>query len=149
MTGKQRIRRIDRLVSIRERDRDSARGELADAQRRAEDASRSRAAAEDRWQAEAELTAAPPEQLSIQDFALQRMHLSTLRREAERAQHRHERAVKDEDKKRELATFAQTELRKMELWSDTERERQRVEAQSRDQKITDEHAAQLVHTTSR
>lgn len=149
MTGKQRIKRIDRLVSIRERDRDSARGELAEAQRRVDDASRTHAAAEDRWNAEADRTTAAPEQLSIQDFALQRMHLSTLRRDAERAQHRHERAVKDEDKKRELATFAQTELRKMELWSDAERERQRVEAQTRDQKITDEHAAQLVQKTSR
>ncbi|MSP25688.1 MAG: hypothetical protein EXR75_11090 [Myxococcales bacterium] len=149
MTGKQRVKRIERLLSIRERDRDSARGQLADAQRRTEDARIVRSDAEVRWTSEVERTAVPVENASIQDFALQRMHLNTLRRVADRARLKLEHAATEEDRKRDTATVAQREVRKMELWSDAERERQRVETLSFEQKLSDEHAAQLVQKTSR
>jgi flagellar export protein FliJ len=143
MTGKQRIKRIERLASLRERERDSARGELANAQRATERAERAHEEAENRWVEEvADSESDAP--VSIHDFAVQRMHLHTLRREADRAQLRKEQAQAHEQQKLEAATAAQRELRKMELWSESEIERQRTEHERLDQKITDELAARIV-----
>jgi flagellar biosynthesis chaperone FliJ len=89
------------------------------------------------------------EPVSIHDFAVQRMHLHTLRREADRAQLRHHQACAVEHEKLEATTAAQRELRKMELWSESETEKQRTEHERVDQKTTDEIAARIVQRPSR
>jgi flagellar export protein FliJ len=145
MTEKQRLKRIQRLVDLRERERDSARGELADAQRHAARAQARHESAERRWADEADAAAEPGEVASMRDFAESRMHLDSLRRVADRASEQRRRAEGEEDRKRDAATEAQRELRKMELWSEAQEDRLRELGLRADQRVTDELAARIVH----
>ncbi len=144
MTKKQRLKRINRLVTVRERDRDSARGELAEATRDAESAKDAHEQAASRWEDQADEVASVEEVRSAHEFAQQRSHLNALRREVDRADRQRQQAEAVQDDKRGAATAAQQELRKMEIWSETQAERIRVDDQRRDQKTTDEIAARIV-----
>ncbi len=144
MTKKQRLKRINRLVTIRERDRDSARGELAEATRDAESAKHAHEQAASRWEVEADEVAAVDSVGSIHEFAEQRRHLNALKREVDRANRQRKEAEAVQDDKRVAATDAQRELRKMELWSEAQAERIRLDDKRRDQKTTDEIASQIV-----
>ncbi len=145
MSNRQKLKRIGRLIELRGRERDRAHGELATAQRATEVATLAVAAADRRWNDEAasDEAAAPN---SVHEFGLRRMHLLSLRREVDLAKERREVALNAERLKLEAATHAQRELRKMEIWRESETERQRVESELADQHVTDEMAARIVQS---
>jgi flagellar export protein FliJ len=144
MSGRQKLKRIGRLVDVRERERDGAQAELAAAKRATESALAAVQRAEESWNGEAS-KAAGAAPMAVHEFALQRMHLLTLRRAIDLARADHERAQTHEQAMLEAATAAQRELRKMEIWREAETERQRVERERVDQITTDEIAARGVH----
>ncbi len=142
MTNTQRLSRIQRLVTIRERHRDTAQQQLADAARQAEAARLRHRAAAQQWLDQAEFVAGS-QGSSISEFAEQRMHLNALRRRQMLAEQAREQKQEQEDECREEAVESHRELRKMELWSDSVEDEIRVETTRQDQKNTDELAAQM------
>lgn len=142
MTNKQRLDRIQRLVNIRERDRDEKRGALSEAQRQTELARAAQQDAETTWQERAAGVGATTV-TSASEFAENRMHLADLKKHAEHRRIAHEEAEQEESERRSDAQDAQRELRKMELWSESEAEKIRKERARQDQIVTDELAALL------
>ena len=142
MTDQQRIDRIQRLISLKQRDRDSAQGALADAQRKAAVAADKHREAETRWEDEADDVAELQAADSVREFAERRSHLNALRRKANHADQKRDQSSRTEESKRAEATDAHREVRKMELWSESEVERIRVKTARNDQRATDEIAAQ-------
>lgn len=143
MSSRQKLKRIVRLVALRERARDGAQAELAAAQRACETAQARVQGAERRWNEEATKTQDAALD-SVHEFGLRRMHLASLRREIELAKEVHEQRLLVERQKIDAAIHAQRELRKMELWGDSEAELLRVEGERADQQLTDELAARIV-----
>jgi flagellar export protein FliJ len=138
-----RLARIARLLRLRERERDEAQAKLADARRATEAAREDVHRATLRWQEEVARSEADGD-VPVSEFALRRMHLQSLRREIDRATARLRSAEAREARELAATTAAQRELRKMEVWSENEANRLRVEEQRRDQGLTDEIAARIV-----
>jgi len=142
VTNKQRRDRIQRLRNLRERARDEKRGALAKAQQRKEVAQLAHEEAETTWQERAAGIAAPTI-TNAADFAANRMHLADLKLQAEHHRLEREAAEQEESERRDETQVAQRELRKMELWGESENEKIRKEQARRDQILTDEMAAQI------
>ncbi|MBM4376310.1 MAG: flagellar FliJ family protein [Deltaproteobacteria bacterium] len=139
----RRLERIARLIRLRERARDEAQAKLAEARRATEAARDEVRRATQRWQdevASADAETAVP----MSEFALWRMHLQSLRREVECAATRLDSAERREADELATTTEAQRELRKMELWRESEADRMRTDALRGDQALSDEIAARIV-----
>jgi len=143
MTSKQRLQRINRLVSLKEHRRDEQRGRLAKAQRDTEDARSAREQAENSWQECADDAASADAPVSIAEFAESRAHLDSLKREVEVAEVKHRKAERRESARRDDACSAQRELRKMELWGENEAEKIRAANARQEQNETNELAARI------
>jgi flagellar export protein FliJ len=141
--SRQRLKRIARLVALRESARDAAQAKLAEARRMTEAARNELAEAETAWRVEADAVAAETA-LPASEFALRRAHLQWLRRAIDRAAERLRLSEEHEHKELEATTQAQRELRKMEVWSETETARHQLEENRKDQILTDELAARIV-----
>jgi flagellar export protein FliJ len=142
VTNKERLSRIQRLVNIRERTRDSAQSALAEAKRKADSARQAHMNARENWDQECDGTNDDSPVASVRDFAERRSHLHTLHRKADRAAVKRQRSEVEEASRLEEATDAHKELRKMEVWNDNETKRIQEETNRRDQQLTDEIAAQ-------
>ncbi len=140
--SRERLTRIKRLVSVRERYRDSAQAALSDANRRVQHADAEHAEAECSWSERAEAAVQDLPQ-SVDELVDQRNHLASLRQSADHALHRRCRAAEQEDARRGEALRAQQELRKMELWSGAVAESLRADEARAEQRKTDELAADL------
>lgn len=141
--SRAKLKRISRLVGLRERDRDLAQAKLAEAVRGTASARVALDAAREAWRVEAEAAAAT-NTIQVSEFALLRAHLRSLQRAVELATRRLADAEGREREARDATTLAQRELRKMELWHETESARELAEANRRDQATTDEFAARIM-----
>lgn len=137
----QRLERIKRLLRVKEQQRDIARGHLAEARQVAVAAATATARAEATWDAGA-VDASAPAPRSVTDFAAEREHLATLQREVERARERQQAAEREEEARHAEACDAQVELRQIEIWSESEHDRHRVEGERKERIRLDELAAQ-------
>jgi len=141
--SRTKLKRIARLATLRERERDTAQARLAEARRATEACRREVAELEERWRAEADSVAAATS-LPVSEFALLRAHLQALRRAVVQASLRLAAAEEVEQRELEATTLAQRELRKMEIWNETEVARQQAEENRKDQELTDELTARIV-----
>ena len=142
MTDKERLNRIKRLVSLRERARDQAQSALAEARRKADSDRAAVATAEEDWRQECDKEASSEGPASVRDFAEHRNHLNALRRRVEQADVKRKQSEQEEASKLSAATVAHKDLRKMEIWNENETKRIQQETNRREQLITDEIAAQ-------
>jgi len=139
--SKTRMRRIRRLVKLRERCLNVARGHLSDATRQERSARMVHERAEDSWGRRAdEVVDSPPD--SVGDMAEQREHLRALRDDVERARAKWSDAASTESQRRDEVLEARRELEKMERWSEEVGEAMRLAEAKRERVESDAVAAE-------
>jgi len=143
MSDRKKLGRIQRLVWLKERRRDAAQAQLAEARARANAAAERAEDAEQRFEHEAADSDAPPSDTPMSDWMVQRQHVTALGLEAEDAHHVRCQAESTAAERRGEVHHAERELRQMERWSEVEGARAELEGQRREQSATDELAAQI------
>jgi hypothetical protein len=139
---KQKLKRIERLVSLKERRRDVLQGVLAGAERTTRAHWEVLSAAEDRWLREIARAVATGG-AQVHEMLAERMHLETLRERADLAHHEHRRALENQERCAADVRHAERELRQMERWSETVNDALRSAQERRERIDTDELAARI------
>ncbi len=142
MSDRKRIRRIQRLLKLSETRRDAAQAELARAQAEVDAAQVSTDNAERSLEV-GEGRMFRKGGVAVADFADAHAYVRTLRFAVAQA-HQEQRVAEDRaSERRDEATGAHREVRKMEIWGESTVERARAEEARTDQRDTDELAARL------
>ena len=135
-----RMRRIKKLVDLRERHVDSARAEKLRAEKEATLAARRAEEASDSWRARAAALAGE-RAMSVADYAAASAHLQTLDATAKAAEQQHQAQIAALAERREQLVSARRELEKTERWSSNVAEREQAERTRAERRAEDEIAA--------
>lgn len=135
-----RMKRIKKLVDLRERHVDAAQAEKIRADQQAALAAKRAEEASDSWRARAAALASE-EAMSMADFAAASAHLQALDASAKAAEQHRDQQVAEAAERREKLVAARRELEKTERWSDNVHERERAERARAERRVEDEIAA--------
>jgi flagellar export protein FliJ len=137
-----RVQRIERIVELRSRAVNVAAAALAEA-RRAAEAAAAIVVERERAYAEAVDAAAGQRAGTIAEFGERRAFAESLRDRLERARLDVRQAEAVCEEKQRVLAEAKKELRKIELWRDGMKERERVEEDRQERVGADELAARI------
>ena len=135
-----RMKRIKKLVDLRNRHVDAAHAEKIRAEKDAAIAAKRAAEASDTYKERA-TSLTNEEAMSVADYAAASAHLRTLDATAQRAQQQHAQQVAEVVERREQLVVARRELEKTERWSDNVEQRERADRARAERRTEDEIAA--------
>ena len=135
-----RMKRIKKLVDLRERHVDAAHAEKIRAEKEAALAARRAEEASDSWRAQA-AALANEQAISMADYAAASAHLRALDATAKAAEQQHAQQVAEVAERRAKLVAARRELEKTERWSENVDGRERAERARAERRAEDEVAA--------
>lgn len=135
-----RMKRIQKLVNLRERHVDAAHAEKVRAEKEATLAARRAEEASDSWRARAAALTGEGE-MSMADYAAASAHLRALDANAKAAEQQHAHQVAEVAQRREQLVSARRELEKTERWSENVHGREQAARARAERRTEDEIAA--------